>query len=58
MKRLAMLMVVGSMVLGGAGTAGAQGLDELSLGETWYGEHWDVADLKGRVVLMEIWGYN
>lgn len=38
--------------------AEATTIDDLSLGETWYGEALKPADLKGRVVLVEFWGYN
>lgn len=38
--------------------ASATTIDDLTLGETWYGEPLKPADLKGRVVLVEFWGYN
>ena len=31
-------------------------LDQLNLGEYWYGTKIDKADLVGKVVLVEIWG--
>lgn len=33
-------------------------LDQISLGEHWYGPNHTLDDLKGRVVMFELWGYN
>lgn len=33
-------------------------LEGVSLGEYWYGPNLTSGDLKGRVVLLEFWGYN
>ncbi len=41
----------------GQGTVkGQPKLDGLTLGTYWYGAQIDKADLKGKVVLVEIWG--
>ncbi len=32
--------------------------DAFKFGEHWYGPEYSMADLKGRVVLIEDWGYN
>jgi len=32
--------------------------DSVRLGEHWYGPEFKLEDLKGRVVLFEIWGMN
>ena len=31
-------------------------IDDLNLGAYWYGAQIDASDLKGKVVLVEIWG--
>lgn len=41
-----------------AAPSGDYTIDNLSLGEHWYGEDLTVGDLKGRVVLIEFWGKN
>jgi hypothetical protein len=33
-------------------------LDNLSLGEHWYGDNVAVEDMQGRVVMVEMWGRN
>jgi hypothetical protein len=37
---------------------GEAAFDGVTLGEHWYGQDVSVDDLKGRVVLLEFWGYN
>ena len=34
------------------------GLDGVNLGEHWFGPNLTLDDLKGRIVLLEFWGYN
>ena len=58
MKRLAGLAVALLVIASLAAPAQAQDLDKLRLGDHWYGDAWDTQSLKGRVVLMEIWGFN
>lgn len=43
-----------------AGTAQAQvtSLEGISMGTHWYGPEYSADDLKGRVVMVENWGYN
>jgi hypothetical protein len=38
--------------------AGIGSLDGVNLGEHWYGPKRDASDLKGRVVMIEEWGFN
>lgn len=40
------------------GDDGKELLSKVSLGEQWYGPQIEVGDLKGRVTLIEFWGYN
>ena len=46
------------MLFGLTGFAVAGELDQLRLGDHWYGEKWDVDSMKGHVVVMEVWWYN
>lgn len=41
-----------------AAEAKVTSLEGASLGEHWYGPNYSMEDLKGRVVLFELWGYN
>lgn len=41
-----------------APTASAVSIEDLSLGDTWWGDTHKVEDLKGRVVIVEFWGFN
>ncbi|MBI3272145.1 MAG: hypothetical protein HYZ53_24335 [Planctomycetes bacterium] len=38
--------------------ASATTIDDVSFGPTWYGETQTPASLRGRVVVIEFWGYN
>jgi hypothetical protein len=61
MKRTAICAAALGMLLALTASAFAQGgrnLQDVTFGETWMGDDWDVAELKGRVVVVEIWGYN
>lgn len=40
----------------GPGDTSRSTIDQVSLGEHWYGKKIDLGDLKGKVVLMAIWG--
>ena len=51
----ALALVVG---LSGAANAGVTSLEGINLGEHWAGPKRSVDDLKGRVVLVELWGFN
>ena len=37
---------------------GEANLAGVTLGEHWYGPDYTLDDLKGRIVLLEFWGYN
>ena len=49
--------VLASLVLS-AGLAQGMSLEDVTLGDTWYGDPVTVEDMKGRVVLIEMWGRN
>ena len=53
----ALALCAGYAPAGGQGTVkGRPTLDGLNLGTYWYGAEIDKSDLKGKVVLVEIWG--
>ncbi len=37
---------------------GVTSLEGANLGTHWYGPNYTLDDLKGRVVVIEMWGYN
>lgn len=39
-------------------SSGAAQLSKVSLGQHWYGPQVDLEELKGRVVMLEFWGFN
>ena len=41
-----------------APAASATTIQDLTLGDTWYGEPITQDGLKGRVVVVEFWGFN
>ena len=42
----------------GLAEAKVTSLEGATLGEHWYGPNYSLEDLKGRVVMFELWGYN
>lgn len=46
------------VVICGVAQAKVESLEGANLGTWWYGPKYDLEDLKGRVVLVEMWGYN
>ena len=59
MKLTSMATAVGLLVsLSGVAFAKVESLDGVTLGEHWYGPKRTEADLKGRVVMIEEWGFN
>jgi hypothetical protein len=41
-----------------AAKGGGTDIEKVKLGEHWYGPDLKVEDLKGRVVLLEFWGFK
>lgn len=41
-----------------AAADGVTSLEGANLGTHWYGPNYTLDDLKGRVVVIEMWGYN
>lgn len=61
MRMTSMLAAAGLVTLALSGAASAGGIGDLStvdLGEHWAGPKRNIADLKGRVVMIEEWGFN
>lgn len=61
MIRMIRNLIIACAFLGGlAGTLRAEvtSTEGINLGEHWYGPQYKVEDLKGRVVLFELWGIN
>ncbi|MBL4844221.1 MAG: hypothetical protein JKY65_01735 [Planctomycetes bacterium] len=59
MKLRCTAVALGLMLsLGGPAFAKVESLDGVNLGEHWYGPKRTEADLKGRVVMIEEWGFN
>ena len=60
MRTLLALTLLGAVVLPGAGQGpvdpGPIVIEDLGLGAYWYGKKISTDDLKGKVVLVEIWG--
>lgn len=52
----ALLFTGGAAAWAGGATTKLQ--DAFKFGEHWYGPKYTMDDLKGRVVLLEDWGYN
>jgi len=38
--------------------AKVESLEGASLGQHWFGPNWSLEDLRGRVVMVELWGFN
>ena len=52
-------IALGLMVtFSGVVQAKVESLDGANLGQWWYGPKYSMEDLKGRVVMVEMWGYN
>ncbi|MGE0707136.1 MAG: hypothetical protein AB7N76_17025 [Planctomycetota bacterium] len=61
MRRTGVLALAASMTLALSNAAFAGGIGNLegvNLGEHWYGPKRDKDELKGRVVMIEEWGFN
>lgn len=59
MKLKSMAVALGLLVsLSSAAFAKVESLDGVTLGEHWYGPKLSESDLKGRVVMIELWGFN
>ena len=56
--RKALFALVLALSLPGLAEAKVTSLDGANLGEHWYGPKYTLEDLKGRVVMFELWGYN
>ncbi len=54
---LASLCLV-AFVAAAAPTASAVGIEDLTMGDTWWGDTYKIDDLKGKVVIVEFWGFN
>ena len=54
MRNTALVLALAAM----AATGAAQTIEDVSLGELWYGDPVTEEDLVGRVVLIEMWGKN
>ena len=46
------------LALGSVAAAEVAPLDQVNLGEHWFGPKYSPDDLKGRVVMLEQWGFN
>lgn len=59
MRMKSMAAAIGLVLgLSGAALAEVKSLEGVNLGEHWAGPKRSVDDLKGRVVLIELWGFN
>jgi len=52
------LIALALLAVSGAAQAKVDSLDGARLGTWWYGPKLTMEDLKGRVVMVEMWGYN
>lgn len=57
MRRMALALAL-VLALPGFALAEVKSIEGASLGEHWYGPKYSMEDLQGRVVLIELWGYN
>jgi hypothetical protein len=53
---LSAALVLGLQATAQAGTIGT--LDKVDLGEHWFGPKRTPSELQGRVVMIELWGFN
>jgi|TARA_R110002072_G_scaffold291678_1_gene459925 hypothetical protein len=59
MKLKHMAAALGLLVsLSGAAFAKVESLEGMNMGEHWAGPKLSESDLKGRVVMVEMWGFN
>ncbi len=56
--RVAATAALALTLLAPAAAASATTLDDLRLGEVWYGDPVTPDQMKGRVVVVEFWGFN
>jgi hypothetical protein len=54
MRKALSILALASLSVAGA----AQTIEDVSLGELWYGDPVSKEDLAGRVVFIEMWGKN
>lgn len=52
------LIALALLAVSGVAQAKVESLEGANLGTWWYGPKYTLEDLKGRVVLIEMWGYN
>ncbi len=52
------LIALALLALSGVAQAKVDSLEGANLGTWWYGPKFSLEDLKGRVVMVEMWGYN
>lgn len=55
---VALAFGLGLALLSGVADAQVSSLQGGNLGQHWYGPEYTMDDLKGRVVMVEAWGYN
>ena len=56
--RKAIFALALALCLPGIAEAKVTSLEGVNMGEHWYGPKYSAEDLKGRVVMFELWGYN
>lgn len=56
--RKAIFALVLALCVPGLAEAKVTSLEGVNLGQHWYGPKYTEDDLKGRVVMIELWGYN
>jgi hypothetical protein len=57
MCRSALVLALATLMAGAAPVA-AQTIEDVTLGELWWGDAVTAEDMAGRVVLIEMWGRN
>lgn len=63
MKRILMILALGAVApvffaIAGEESSESANLSKVRLGDHWFGSQMTNDDLKGRVTLLEFWGFN